>query len=204
MDSQNLLHSVLSLSLTWVIPKSRTSKMHLPLVFLFLTSLNLVSSLNLNITAITASPNNKKTHFQCWQLSDPFAFSNQPGIIGTANTFLGDVVNMTYNVIPAGYDSGFHTVPTNQWAIVLSGTAEITISSSNQSVITTGDELAIFFFTDTAEISKRGHGTSYPGISETIFLQIPGAVPEHEVLLDDGPCRPVEYSGLRGLAGKLE
>jgi hypothetical protein len=87
---------------------------------------------------------------------------------------------------------------------VLNGVAEITVpGNGNNSVTTTGGELALFFFMDTVELSRSGHGTSYPGVSETVFLQIPtkgGLLPEHTVLFDDAPCSAREYAGLRGLA----
>jgi hypothetical protein len=79
-------------------------------VTLFCHSLS--TALHLNVTAITARRGNSS--FECWQLSAPLQQSNQPGIVGTATTFLGDVNNMTYAVIPAGFDSGYHTVPGNQ------------------------------------------------------------------------------------------
>ncbi|KAI0535555.1 hypothetical protein GGR58DRAFT_437137 [Xylaria digitata] len=169
--------------------------------FLF-ASLGVVTSLNFNVTAI--SGHGHRSRFECWQLSEPFVQSKQPGVIGTANSFLGDVANMTYNVIPAGFDSGFHTVPANQWAVVLNGVAVITLpNNSTVSVTTDGGELAMLFFEDTATVSNQGHVTYYPGITETIFLQIPtrgGALPKHTVLLENAPCSAVEYDGLRSLA----
>ncbi|RWA08419.1 hypothetical protein EKO27_g6693 [Xylaria grammica] len=156
----------------------------------------------LNFTAISTRDNT--SHFECWQLSTPFTHSNQPGIAGTASVILGDVTNITYNVIPAGYDSRLHTVPSNQWAIVLNGVAIITLAdNSTTSVTTDGGESGVLFFEDTATVSRRGHGSFYPGITETIFLQIPtkdGIVPEHEVLSNNAPCKGTEFAGLRGMA----
>ena len=51
-------------------------------------------------------------------------------------------------------------------------------------------------------MSKEGHGSVFPGITETIFLQVPtrdGAVPEHTVLYES-PCEAAEYGGLRAWA----
>ncbi|KAI0518505.1 hypothetical protein F5B22DRAFT_599438 [Xylaria bambusicola] len=157
---------------------------------------------SLNFTAISTRDNT--SHFECWQLSTPFEHSNQLGIAGTAAVVLGDVTNMTYNVIPAGYDSGLHTVPSNQWAIVLNGVAVVELAdNSSISVTTNAGESGVLFFEDTATVSRRGHGSFYPGITETIFLQIPtkdGMVPEHRVLSNDAPCKGTEFTGLRGMA----
>lgn len=72
-----------------------------------------VSAVNLNVTAIGAKDG--KSRFECWQLAAPFESSDQLGISGTHYSFLGDLANLTYNVIPYGYESGFHVVPANQY-----------------------------------------------------------------------------------------
>lgn len=82
---------------------------------LLFASLQVVSSLSLNVTVVSSQ--NNLARFECWQLCSPLEQSTQFGIIGTATTFLGDVTNITYNVIPSGFDSGIHTAPSNQWVI---------------------------------------------------------------------------------------
>lgn len=77
-----------------------------------LMSLKLALSANLNVTAITAQ--NGRSHFECWQLATPFVSSGQFGLVGTETSVLGDIANITYNVVPSGFDSGFHTAPFNQ------------------------------------------------------------------------------------------
>lgn len=72
----------------------------------------LASALSLNVTAVAAK--NGSSIFQCWSLDSPFKFSTQPGIVGSAYTFLGDIANMTYSVLPPGYVGGDHNAPSNQ------------------------------------------------------------------------------------------
>ncbi|KAI1747997.1 hypothetical protein F4782DRAFT_518764 [Xylaria castorea] len=169
---------------------------------LLFTSLQVVASLGLNVTVISSQ--NDLARFECWQMSSPLVQSTQFGIIGTATTFLGDVTNITYNVIPSGFDSGIHNAPSNQWVIVLNGLVTVTLpDNSTASVTTTGGEQGLLFFKDTASISKGGHGSYYPGVTETIFLQIPvtnGDLPDHQVLFDDAPCSGNQFEGLRDLA----
>ncbi len=79
---------------------------------LLLAVLDTALSVSLNITAIGVQDG--KSRFECWQLSTPFEYSDQSGLVGSGTTFLGDVANITYNVIPASFDSGVHTAPTAQ------------------------------------------------------------------------------------------
>lgn len=54
---------------------------------------------------------NGHARFECWELAAPFVSSAQSGVVGTQTANLGDVTNITYNVIPAGFDSGIHNAP---------------------------------------------------------------------------------------------
>jgi len=71
------------------------------------------SALNLNVTVVGSHEN--RSRFECWQMSLPFEQSSQPGVAGTSVSFLGEVSNITYNVIPAGFDGGLHVAPRNQY-----------------------------------------------------------------------------------------
>lgn len=77
----------------------------------------------------------------------------------------------------------------------------ITLPDDNCTTVTSaGGELGLLFAMDSATVSKEGHGSFFPGITETIIMQIPtkdGEVPEHRVLLDNAPCTANEYTGLR-------
>lgn len=86
-----------------------TRLFYLPLLF---AALDAVLSNNLNVTVIGA--NNGKSRFECWELAVPFTSSTQAGVVGTEDTTLGDVANITYNVIPGNFDSGLHNAPYNQ------------------------------------------------------------------------------------------
>ncbi|KAF3068947.1 hypothetical protein GL218_08059 [Daldinia childiae] len=168
----------------------------------FFAAFDVVLATSLNVTAIGAKDGSSR--FECWELAAPFVSSSQTGIAGSQTTFLGDVSNITYNVIPAGFDSGVHNTPRNQWIIVLNGLAVITLpDNSSVTVATSPGEMGLLFAADTPEVSREGHGNYFPGVSETIFLQVPtkdGAIPEHKVLNDDGPCTPNKYTALRGWA----
>jgi hypothetical protein len=51
---------------------------------------------------------------------------------------------------------------------------------------------------DTANVSKYGHITKYPGDADAVSLQIPfkkGSIPNHTVLYE-GPCKWSEMVGL--------
>jgi hypothetical protein len=66
----------------------------------------------LNVTAIGTHKN--ASRFECWELNQPFIKSNQPGLLNTRVTMLGDVANVTYSVLPSGFNSPLHPAPSNQ------------------------------------------------------------------------------------------
>lgn len=84
----------------------------------------------------------------------------------------------------------------------MSGLAYVTLPDDNTtSAYVSGGEFGLIFAADTADVSERGHRTQYPGVAETIILQIPvkdNEIPEHTVL-HYGPCVANETSGFRGL-----
>ncbi|KAK9792921.1 putative Cupin type-1 domain-containing protein [Seiridium cardinale] len=115
---------------------------------LFFAAFNGVLSTSLNVTVVGAQGG--MSRFECWTLAVPFDASSQHGIIGTQTTVLGDVSNITYNVIPVGFDSGFHTAPANQWVVVLNGMAVFTLVDNNSvSVTTSMGEMGLLFFAET-------------------------------------------------------
>lgn len=66
----------------------------------------------LNITAIGTY--NNASRFECWELDQPFISSNQSGLVNTRATILGDVSNISYSVLPSGFNSPLHPAPSNQ------------------------------------------------------------------------------------------
>lgn len=76
---------------------------------LFLAAQKPVLSTKLNVTVVGAA--HGQSRFECWELAAPFVSSTQPGVVGSHTTSLGDVTNITYNLLPAGYDSPAHTAP---------------------------------------------------------------------------------------------
>ncbi|KAG4217675.1 hypothetical protein PC116_g33845 [Phytophthora cactorum] len=78
----------------------------------FFAAFDVALATSLNITAIGAKDG--KSRFECWELAAPFVSSSQDGIVGSQTTFLGDVSNITYNVIPSGFEPKVHSAPRNQ------------------------------------------------------------------------------------------
>ncbi|KAK8064595.1 hypothetical protein PG994_007233 [Apiospora phragmitis] len=156
----------------------------------------------LNITAIGASGG--KSTLECWQLDAPFAVSETPGTRGSAAANLGNVSNFGISVLPANFDGGLHNAPANQWVMFTSGLAHITVpGDDSDGAYILGGKFGLIFAADTADVSEKGHYTRYPGVVETIALQIPtldGEIPPHQVVRS-GPCQTDEMAGLRAFAG---
>lgn len=89
--------------------------------------------------------------------------------------------------------------PLSRWVIFLSGLAYISLPEDpTTSAYVSGGQFGLIFAADTADVSAKGHATSYPGITETIAIQIPtedGDVPEHSIL-HAGPCTAQDTVGL--------
>ncbi|ROV96569.1 hypothetical protein VMCG_07822 [Cytospora schulzeri] len=160
-----------------------------------------VVALQLNITALGAA-NNAST-LECWQMDTPFAISTQQGTSGSAQLQLGNASTMSYSVLPAQYDAGVHNAPANQWVIFLTGLAYITLPADNTtSAYVSGGQFGLIFAADTSDVSGTGHSTAYPGITETVAIQIPtqdGEIPLHTIL-HNGPCTANDTIGLVELA----
>jgi len=148
----------------------------------------------LNVTAIWAE--NGASVLQCWQILPGFTTSSQSGTAGASILQLGAVANITYTVLPPGFNGGLHNAPTEQWVAFLSGLAHVTLPNSTDSVYIPGGANGFIFAADTAARSTFGHITNYPSSSETRVLQIPtgGGVPNHN-LLHSGPCKNAELEG---------
>ncbi|KAI1767828.1 hypothetical protein GGR53DRAFT_480841 [Hypoxylon sp. FL1150] len=159
------------------------------------------SSLQLNVTAIGARDGSST--LECWQMNTPFDISTQPGTSGSAVATLSSVSNLSYTIIPSNFDGGIHNAPHAQWVVYTSGMAYVTLPDDDStSAVVLGGEFGLVFAADTADVSLKGHRTQYPGLTETIGLQIPtqdGKVPEHR-LLHMGPCTADDIAGLRELA----
>ncbi|KAK7987187.1 hypothetical protein PG996_006212 [Apiospora saccharicola] len=155
----------------------------------------------LNITAIGASAG--KSTLECWQLDAPFAVSDTPGTRGSAAANLGNVTNFGFGVIPANFDGGLHNAPANQWVMFTTGLAHITLPGDDSGgAYIQGGEFGLIFAADTANVSEKGHYTRYPGIVETVALQMPtldGKIPPHQVVRS-GPCQTDDMAGLRSFA----
>ena len=83
------------------------------LVSLLATLPAAATAISLNVTALGA----KKgcSTLECWQLDTPVELSDEPGTAGSAVAFLGGAANVTYSVLPAGFNGGLHTAPHNQY-----------------------------------------------------------------------------------------
>lgn len=69
-------------------------------------------ALRLNITAIATR--RKAPVLECWEMDTPFVVSTDAGIAGSASVGLGNVTQLTYTVLPAGFDGGLHNAPAKQ------------------------------------------------------------------------------------------
>lgn len=88
--------------------------------------------------------------------------------------------------------------------VLLSGLGVISLpDNSSATLATKGGEFGLLFAADTADRTREGHGSVFPGGTETIALQIPtrdNKIPEHRVLYYDKPCAAAEVAGLRAWA----
>ncbi|KAI9456777.1 hypothetical protein F5148DRAFT_984300 [Russula earlei] len=148
----------------------------------------------LNVTAISAQ--NGQSVLECWQILPGFTTVTTSS--GTTRSILrlGDVTNMSYSVLPPGFNGGLHNEPAIQWSAVLSGLAHITLPDSSDEVFLGKGDL--LFATDTAAASIKGHLSNFPSKFETAVLEIPtgGTIPQHNVL-HSGPCNTYQQPAKR-------
>ncbi|KAH8885831.1 hypothetical protein GQ53DRAFT_728421 [Thozetella sp. PMI_491] len=178
--------------------------MHTLQTLVLTLGLTAAAATRLNVTAINAY--HGVSVFECWQLYGPFSVSTQPGLQGSTMLQLGDVSNITYNVVSAGLDGGWHNAPHPQWVFAMAGSAYITVPGSSQGLYITGGAFGILFAADTADISKNGHRSQYVGVDDTVVIQVPtsdGKIPEHTIL-HYGICHPEQLVGLGGLESILQ
>ena len=76
------------------------------------TKENTAAPENLDVTAI--STRNSESSLECWRLAAPFVVSSQSGVMGAAFSNLGETRNVSYGVVPAKYDGGWHNGPNMQ------------------------------------------------------------------------------------------
>ncbi|KAI1487452.1 hypothetical protein F5X96DRAFT_650019 [Biscogniauxia mediterranea] len=160
------------------------------------------SSSYLNLTAITG--HNRVSVLECWQLADPFATSDVPGVAGTQTLGLGGggggglAGTTTYTVLPPRFDGGLHNAPAKQYVWFISGLIHLSLPNATEEAWIHGGRYGLIYAGDTADVSGWGHRTRYPGSDETIALVVPvkdGVSPEHRVL-HDGPCVAGELAGV--------
>ncbi|KAI1114537.1 hypothetical protein F5Y14DRAFT_413647 [Nemania sp. NC0429] len=154
-----------------------------------------------NVTAIAGV--NSRSTIQCWQIANPFAVSTDAGTKGVAKVSLNNTADVSYLVLPSNYDGGLHTAPAKQWVAFTSGLAHITLPDDPlASAYVVGGAFGLIFAADTADVSRQGHITQYPGNTETVALQIPtkdDSIPPH-VVLHTGPCNAEEVAGIYSFA----
>ncbi|KAI0145329.1 hypothetical protein GGR57DRAFT_480452 [Xylariaceae sp. FL1272] len=163
----------------------------------------IVQAIFLNITAIAGV--NNRSEIQCWQMDTPFSISTDAGTNGVARVDLSDTESLSYLVLPSNYDGGLHNAPANQWVAFISGLVHITLPDDPAaSAYVVGGSFGLIFAADTADVSMHGHITQYPGITETVGLQIPtknNSIPDYAVL-HSGPCTANEVAGIRSFASQ--
>lgn len=92
----------------------------------------------------------------------------------------------------------------SRWVVIVGGLGVITLPDNSSTTFTTdGGEFGLLFATDTADLTEQGHGSFFPGPTESITLQIPtknNEIPKHRVLNANKPCTANEVAGLRAWA----
>lgn len=91
-------------------PDIMLSSVHLVTAWLGLAAV--ASALHFNVTTIAAT--NGSSTLECWQLKSNLTTSSEAGTTGSLLTALGDVSEMSYTVLPAGFDGGRHNAPSVQ------------------------------------------------------------------------------------------
>ncbi|KAI1261136.1 hypothetical protein F5Y18DRAFT_210290 [Xylariaceae sp. FL1019] len=170
---------------------------------LFAQSFSITVATSLNITSIAGVGNHSE--IQCWQMETPFTISTDAGTNGVARLDLSDADNISYLVLPSEYNGGLHNAPAVQWVAFISGLAHITLPDDpTASAYVIGGAFGLIFAADTADVSKQGHITRYPGVIETVALQIPtknNFIPQHAVL-HSGACTASEVAGIHSFASQ--
>ncbi|KAG5999757.1 hypothetical protein E4U54_001685 [Claviceps lovelessii] len=151
---------------------------------------------SLNITALTAA--NGVSLFECWQLTTPFRQSSESGVVGALKLPLGEMGNVSYNVIPPRFDGGFHHSPALQFVLFLSGLAQISLYEGDEQVSVHGGKYGLILAADTADRTTNGHRTQYPSAADTIAIELPVRDPDalKYTVLHPGACRESEMTGL--------
>lgn len=91
----------------------------------------------------------------------------------------------------------------NRWVWFISGLAHITLPTDNTTDAFVTGKYGLIFAADTTDVSLLGHGTAYPGITETLSIAMPtadGLVPPHS-RLHYGPCLSEDIAGFATLTG---
>lgn len=132
---------------------------------------------------------------ECWELQAPF--TRYP-TVGEALS-LGDVTNMTYVTLPPKSQEGLHHPPHNMFFILISGLAHVRLPADPNSdglwIVEGVSPLIV-----ATDILGIGHYTDYPGVKETVALQVPfqdGVVPEHKTVGDGACAMPDGWEGVR-------
>ena len=145
-----------------------------------------------NFTAISAD-SRRNSVVECWQLAKPLQSVGSFGALYTPLAFKPGA----YAVFPPHADAGLHNAMTPQWIVVLAGLARIDIpsSASNATYVNSisagpGD---LVLATDMANISTRGHESTWPSGQVTSSLMIHTDIPDHKVI-HRGACNKKEIA----------
>ncbi|KAB5513591.1 hypothetical protein GE09DRAFT_1161779 [Coniochaeta sp. 2T2.1] len=147
----------------------------------------------LNLTAITGRDG--ESVLECWEVG-PLITSAVPGTAGAAALFLGDMSNATYTVIPPRFDGGEHVAPALQLVFFVSGLVHVTIPNRTEEAWVQGGKYGLVISADTADVSRYGHRSVYPGNEATVALQVPVKGELKHSVLHRGVCEWEEMVGL--------
>lgn len=142
---------------------------------------------NLEITALAGVDG--EAVIQCWALADPSVISTVPGNEGAIASPLGPAEAAFHVRTPPRVDAGWHTAPTVQYVVIISGVMRVTVPNSEHESWVKGSSVLIAADTSSV-VTGIGHRTIYPSYGETVGVGIRtagGKEPAHTVL-HDGPC----------------
>ncbi|KAJ7708996.1 hypothetical protein B0H17DRAFT_851817, partial [Mycena rosella] len=146
---------------------------------------------NLTLTALVGK--NNFSALECWAMTPGLVESTATGTVGALSyTHLGGAGNSSYSLFTALSNSGLHTAPAPQYVMILTGTGEISLPSSDPSnstlsgnyTVVAGD---ILIAIDTAAVSSRGHNSVWQAGTSVLQMPFSGDIPSH-VVLHDGGC----------------
>lgn len=143
----------------------------------------------LNITAISAQ--NGLSVLECWQILPGFATSSQAGTTGASILQLGNIANMSYSVIPPGFNAGLHNAPSPQYVSSRTSTHSPTLTIETSTL--TGKMGCIYIGSRAHHTPQLDRRSLCPWWEVWVHLRGGHGDSEHKRPLDELPVRPRDH-----------